>query len=292
MDVECPHDDLPAESALRGGYAVSSKPLHAPSRAFTLIELLVVVAIIGVLAGMLLPAVHRAREAALDGSCKSNLRQMGLALQLYSNAYDCFPAHQWIRPDNSRWRWFNCLGAMLKNTKVESCPAVSWTVGRNNSYGYNYKYLGSARDNGGSPTKPWEHFPVRGVRAPERTIAFGDSDGTGTEEPYEPIPENQASSSLSGTVRRKRIGNHGYTLDPTYIPTWSTSQAEPYSDGAAPTYLSTRHRGAANVCFVDGHVERIKPQDAYRDNSLWNGLGVEDPKLDWHVHYKAPGFRY
>ncbi|HUV39628.1 MAG TPA: H-X9-DG-CTERM domain-containing protein, partial [Planctomycetota bacterium] len=174
-----------------------------------------------------------------------------------------------------------------------SCPAVPhWLTGRNNSYGYNYKYLGSARENSASPVPPYERFPVRCVPAPSRTIAFGDSDGTGLDEPYEPIPPNQASSSLSGSVRRTRIGNHGYTLDPTYIPSWSAYQDEPRSDGDAHSYLSTRHRGRANVCFVDGHVETIRPEDAYRDNSLWNGLGCEDPRRDPHVPGKAPGFRY
>ncbi len=58
---------------------------------FTLIELLVVIAIIAILIALLLPAVQQAREAARRSSCKNNMKQIGLALHNYHDAYSTFP---------------------------------------------------------------------------------------------------------------------------------------------------------------------------------------------------------
>lgn len=261
-------------------------------RAFTLIELLVVVAIIATLISMLLPALSRARQQARAVQCMAHCRELGRGMLLYHGENGNFPAHQWRLPDDVRLRWFQAMADTLGGFAVQQCPAVpEWDVGRNNSYGYNYKYLGSARDNAhpDNPYRPYERFPVREVRNPARTIAFADCDGTGWTMPWGP---ERDPNHPDADQHPDRLGNHGYTLDPTFIPvisevTYSGGALEPYAWHLHRTFLADRHLGKSSIIFTDGHGEPMDPRVAYRDNGLWNGLGfdpADDPDSPYYTH--------
>lgn len=115
------------------------------NRAFTLIELLVVIAIIAILAAILFPVFAQAREKARQATCQSNLKQIGAAVQMYSQDYDETLPNSGTGPDGG-----DDTGILQPYTKqlfgqgIWRCPshakfepANGWT----SSYGYNFEYL-------------------------------------------------------------------------------------------------------------------------------------------------------
>ncbi len=226
---------------------------------FTLIELLVVIAIIAVLASLLLPALSRAKRQAHSVKCKSNLRQTGLALQLYVGNFQAYPSDV---GDSSRYLQlplkdylstqpteFNRSAATNLPAGVLRCPSAEtrlWLYGANiwglalRGRGLGGSYVS---DGPGLPRclVPTAEFDVK---VPADMIAIGDS----------------LTGTASGWLGDVGIGILARSY-PESVP------ARPESISASIRIQSRRHGGRVNLGFCDGHVQGWKFEPIFIDLS-------------------------
>jgi prepilin-type N-terminal cleavage/methylation domain-containing protein len=116
--------------------ALIRKTCRCPRVGFTLVELLVVIAIIGILVGLLLPAVNAAREAARRTQCSNNVRQLALAMINYESALGQFPAGVTDDDDDFQDGLHNGLLAMLPYAEEQALYdrydfGIDWKSGSN-----------------------------------------------------------------------------------------------------------------------------------------------------------------
>lgn len=243
--------------------------LRKNARAFTLIELLVVIAIIGLLAGMLLPALAKAREKGNAAKCLSNMHQWGLALNMYNDDWsDYYPyvgtAGSPTATGNA-WAWYNVLPPYIGQKTL----AQLYTA----------------------PLKPPTPLGGSVWMCPSATNKTVHPD---TSNPYFTYALNLCSHK-SGTTHN--VFRRTEMVNPAQTFVFCEEPEDNYSETSG-AYCRPRHSDGANFVMGDGHTEWVLFQNFCRDGSInagcagfagtvpWaqsgTGIGDWNPRLPYH----------
>jgi prepilin-type N-terminal cleavage/methylation domain-containing protein/prepilin-type processing-associated H-X9-DG protein len=249
---------------------------------FTLIELLVVIAIIAILAGLLLPTLARAKQRANSVACLSNLRQWGIALDMYlDDNNQTFPdfaiaattpgAPAGYSQDSLHWSDLAAFAAAGQGNSAWF-NALPPYVSQNALWQYAINPAGFV--NGRSVFNcPAAHFNPAEIN-PTNNVAFSygiNFKGTnGLVPASSPFRATQVLNSSAYVFLSDDRANSAET--PFY-------GSNPLNDLACPrgslNHLSSRHNAGANLTFLDGHAAHFR----YSYMCFQNGTKIGDPGL-------------
>ena len=226
------------------------KSLRSAQSAFTLIELLVVIAIIAILAAMLMPALQQAREAGKGANCKSNLKQLATALEVYTTSFDdYYPTNEGERYTNDTNYRKNYAGTLMDckmiSVKCFFCPSERGKTRAN----YRKSILDSSVSAGciyglAEIDYGYNHYSIGGTASVKNGSAIGGA-ATSTPAKKNLIKKPAATILLADSMGYDSNGLTGrgtFRIYPRHITTW-------------PGVAYPAHRNSCSVAWVDGHVD-------------------------------------
>lgn len=227
---------------------------------FTLIELLVVVAIIGILACLLLPALASAKSKGRQTKCISNMRQIGLAMVMYADDFDGKAPTTMHSNSSTNRSWINLLKPYTGNVdQIRICPADARGIERLRNH--STSYIINDLISGDVVLDPFG----TALKGSTRLDRLRDPSGT--------MMMFEVSDLFGASLFNDHTHARGWVFG--WERVWRDIQPDRHHNGAR---RPDRTRGSANYLFADGHVENIKA--AKLKQLIDQGINPAEPDPD------------